>query len=433
MSSDDKAQLTLAGDQLGRQHFVERLTKYIVAVADSDVLPAGRVIAINAPWGAGKSWVAERLVGHLASEQQIGREAIYVNAFQFDFHQDPFAVLASAILSKAKGSASNKAGLREAAKKVLTGVLPAAAKGVAKATAKRLIGDDGIEEVTDALADSTEKAVDAMLDTFTEAQQSSEAFRSKLQALAQSGGGPLVIIIDELDRCRPTFALELLERIKHLFDVPNVVFLLFFHRAALASAICQMYGSDINTDAYLRKFVSVNLDLPSASIDNSGSSRDEKAAFIHDFLRTAFPAPKSQEQQDFRHGLAELAPLFNATLRDVQTVMLMSSLLGRKLEAEGQLGAYVLLLKLFVPLVLDGMRKREPTEFKAEVTRFGSSGPFADRPIWFRRLYAALRMESDPMNRVSMDPQERRECDEIVGFIVRSARSADLEHVRLSP
>jgi predicted KAP-like P-loop ATPase len=32
-------------------------------------------------------------------------------------------------------------------------------------------------------------------------------------------GKPLIIFIDELDRCRPLYAIECLERIKHIFGI----------------------------------------------------------------------------------------------------------------------------------------------------------------------------------------------------------------------
>ena len=50
-------------------------------------------------------------------------------------------------------------------------------------------------------------------------------------------GQPLVFIIDELDRCRPTFAIELLERVKHIFDVPNIVFVFGINRSELVKAL----------------------------------------------------------------------------------------------------------------------------------------------------------------------------------------------------
>jgi hypothetical protein len=76
-------------------------------------------------------------------------------------------------------------------------------------------------------------------------------------------GKPLVYMVDELDRCNPTFAVKVLERIKHLFDVPNVVFVLSIDKRQLACSVKGFYGSnEIDADEYLRRFIDVDYYLP---------------------------------------------------------------------------------------------------------------------------------------------------------------------------
>ena len=74
-------------------------------------------------------------------------------------------------------------------------------------------------------------------------------------------GYPLVFIIDELDRCRPTFAIELLERVKHIFDIPDMVFVFGINRDELCSSIQSVYG-EIDADTYLRRFFDMEFLLP---------------------------------------------------------------------------------------------------------------------------------------------------------------------------
>lgn len=64
-----------------------------------------------------------------------------------------------------------------------------------------------------------------------------------------------MFFIDELDRCRPTFAIELLERIKHLFDIQNIVFVLSIDKEQLEASTAAAYGSAINAPEYLRRFI----------------------------------------------------------------------------------------------------------------------------------------------------------------------------------
>jgi predicted KAP-like P-loop ATPase len=250
-------------DVLKRQGLADRLAKLIKVLAESEVVPAGRVIAVDSPWGSGKTWLAERLPSYLTEEMKIGR-CVYVNAFQFDFHHDPFAVLASAILNSCKEHNETTRKLRTAAGAVLKATLPGFGKGLVKVGAKS-IGID-VEMITDAISDAAgktaEKAVNHLLSSFEETTSSTIAFKARLLELAATSGGPLTVVVDELDRCRPDFALNLLERVKHLFDVQGVVFLLFVHTPAIHSAIRQTYGAGIDPAAYLRKFISITLQLP---------------------------------------------------------------------------------------------------------------------------------------------------------------------------
>ena len=70
----------------------------------------------------------------------------------------------------------------------------------------------------------------------------------------------MVFIIDELDRCRPTFAIELLERVKHIFDVPNIVFVFGINREELTKSLRSVYG-EIEAEEYLRRFFDMELRL----------------------------------------------------------------------------------------------------------------------------------------------------------------------------
>ena len=74
---------------------------------------------------------------------------------------------------------------------------------------------------------------------------------------------PLVIVVDELDRCRPTFAIELLERVKHVVGVPGVIFIFGINQKALEESIKVVYGN-IDAEDYLRRFFQYVMPLPQA-------------------------------------------------------------------------------------------------------------------------------------------------------------------------
>ena len=74
--------------------------------------------------------------------------------------------------------------------------------------------------------------------------------------------GKLIVFVDDIDRCRPTFAIELLERVKHIFDVDNVIFVLSIDKGQLAVSLKAIYGAGLKADAYLRRFLDLEYSLP---------------------------------------------------------------------------------------------------------------------------------------------------------------------------
>jgi hypothetical protein len=92
-----------------------------------------------------------------------------------------------------------------------------------------------------------------------------------LAQLAESLDKPLVFIIDELDRCRPDFAIRLIERIKHFFDIPKIVFILVMDKTQFSKVICHNYGYDKSLgEEYLDKFIDFQIPLPQINKNLSG-------------------------------------------------------------------------------------------------------------------------------------------------------------------
>lgn len=78
----------------------------------------------------------------------------------------------------------------------------------------------------------------------------------------------MIFIIDELDRCNPYYAVKVLERIKHLFNIPNIVFVLSIDKEQLSNSIRGYYGSDlIKADEYLKRFIDIEYTLPDPDVD----------------------------------------------------------------------------------------------------------------------------------------------------------------------
>lgn len=352
--------MDFTSDKLGRQKFADLLIDYAISLASAHSSPAGRVIAVDAPWGSGKSWIAKQLPEHTKQNPRVG-DCIYIDAFQFDYHQDPFAVVTSAILDTSKNHGVKASSLKQAAIQVLKVSLPTIGKGLIRVGGK-VVGTD-INEIFDAAVDAgseaSEKAIEHMLETFNQTKATTETFKNKLSELASANpdSGPLIIVIDELDRCRPSYALEMLERVKHLFDVPNVVFIFFIHSPALLSAINKTYGEEILASEYLKKFISVTISLPVA--EKSNYQYRDRSSFITKFIESTRGPTNCHLETEFRSALIEFGPIFNVSFRDIESAFLLRQLTPKKESFHQGILGYVMLLKLKEPKQFISLRNYE--------------------------------------------------------------------------
>ncbi len=244
-------------DLLGRREAVEVLSELLSHIEGPCVF------ALDAPWGTGKTSFLRMWSAHL---RQLGFAVAEFNAWETDFTGEPFAALTAELgrsLTRDSGSRLEKAlsGTRAAAIQVLKYTLPGA---IRLATAGALDLNPLIEgELGSGLAALAEE----QLQRYEQARDSIASFRTELSGLAaevnkDSAGHPLVIFVDELDRCRPSYAVELLEVAKHLFSVDNIIFVVSIDRRELGHSIRAIYGSDFDASGYLRRFFDVDYALP---------------------------------------------------------------------------------------------------------------------------------------------------------------------------
>lgn len=86
-----------------------------------------------------------------------------------------------------------------------------------------------------------------------------------LNSLLKERGNKLIILIDELDRCSPSYAVKMLERIKHYFDDDNIIFVFSTDLSQLTHTIKKFYGEGYDSCRYLNRFFDLRLRLPNVN------------------------------------------------------------------------------------------------------------------------------------------------------------------------
>ena len=87
-----------------------------------------------------------------------------------------------------------------------------------------------------------------------------------LDSVLAEKGNRLVIFIDELDRCKPSYAVQLLERIKHYFSNDRITFVFSINTSELQHTIKRYYGNDFDSGRYLDRFFDLRISLPPANM-----------------------------------------------------------------------------------------------------------------------------------------------------------------------
>ena len=258
-------------DQLQRQGSIEALTNVL------GNLEGPCVIAVDAGWGMGKTTFLRMWAQHLRNKQF---PVVEFNAWETDFTWDPFSALWSELAAQL-GEQPNRDSytlLSDLARK-LSPVLRVGSVGTGIASgaleqSELAMAATSASEIMHHMANASDSNTEEDNDQtpfleapYRQAKELLENFQTSLQENAQSlaehnGGRPLVVFIDELDRCRPTYAIELLETAKHLFSVDRIVFVLCLDREQLAHSVKAVYGSDFAANGYLRRFFDIDYRLP---------------------------------------------------------------------------------------------------------------------------------------------------------------------------
>lgn len=258
----------LPADAMNRASHARFLTSLLLSKSETGCY----VLNLNASWGAGKSWFLRRWQAEISSVYPT----VYVDAWKNDHLQDPLLNVVAEI-RRSLIARTDKAALDSRLLKGTWRLFKAVAPEVTKALLKSRLGIDS-DSLAKILSDNSSadvgaKLVEAALQAHDEAGNSVEEFREGiagwLRAVINTASPPLsyplFVFIDELDRCRPTYAVEMLETIKHIFSIEHVVFVIATDKAQLQHSIRAIYGSGFDSRLYLDRFFNRSVTLNEVS------------------------------------------------------------------------------------------------------------------------------------------------------------------------
>lgn len=284
--------------QIIENNYIDR-NKYLNGLLNIlNTINESKIIALDGEWGSGKTWFVKSLEYLLNNDinmkiNEINIDTLknvknkymtfYYNAWEND---DASSAMLSLIYKLVNDSCLQKENDK-------TGMVPRILNTLIK------YATNGAVDVKNDLFGEqwTNKQI---TDEIKTSEEIKDTFRELINNLLIENKNKILIMIDEIDRCKPTFAIDLLENIKHFYDDKRIVFLVSTNNKQLSASVCKVYGEKYDGDTYLDKFFDLNLELPNNYIEKYIMAIDEN---------------KSSSQYSAK-SCREIAKYYNFTMRE---------------------------------------------------------------------------------------------------------------------
>ncbi|EGQ8139788.1 KAP family P-loop NTPase fold protein [Vibrio cholerae] len=306
-------------DKLGRAKYATFLTKLLASqgfdkTRNPDEQKRNYVLNLNAEWGSGKTYFLKRWSEDLKEHYPV----VYIDAWKKDYSDDPLMTVVSSIIEQLRKQAGKDKDAKEfRVPRKLIGLLKAAAPGIGRGLFKRYVGIDPVEimnadddnenlgsikgENGKDLVDENGKPIDMsfaaseavkyLIDEHDAKSAAIESLKTSVFEWVTAVTGikkkelPAFIFIDELDRCRPSYAVEMLETIKHIFDISGVVFVVATDTEQLQHAVKVVYGDGFDANIYLGRFFNSRYSLKAPNLENFLDVHSDVSRLSGDYFR----------------------------------------------------------------------------------------------------------------------------------------------------
>lgn len=255
--TDTEIKEYLTSNAIGRNKQLKTLLKLLNAQANSS---ATSVLGIDGKWGTGKTVFAKQLLA-LNNEANISLKDItkksiddfsskyytyYFNAWENDYIGDPLQAM---LLDMSESDSDSY--LAKGAKNALKAIRPA----------------ELIKQVTYGAIDPSKIGTNELCDVAKTARSKECAIKAMITDFKNTHEKQILFIIDEIDRCKPSFAVGLLETIKHYFEISGCSFLIMLNSEQLVHTIRKYYGEEFDAAGYLERFFDLTFTLSQVDID----------------------------------------------------------------------------------------------------------------------------------------------------------------------
>lgn len=278
---------------------------------ENELNSSTKVISIDADWGYGKTTFMKYLENKLTENDFI---VLNFNAWINDYEKDPLSIFIKELMPQIiKANKEDFNEIKQYTDKIKT-FLSVANNVIALTTrAFPQIPELDIVNFIEKIKKDKEKILSSDSETIkisieeTGTKKLQNDFIEALKSITPESNKKIIILIDELDRCRPNFAIELLERIKHFFDLDQYLFILTICRKQLKESVKQIYGNGFEDTGYFRRFFDYEFYLPAPNrnefIKNSFKNNNNGSISIEQQIMTTLAKIKTLSLRDLNNAI----------------------------------------------------------------------------------------------------------------------------------
>ena len=419
----DEIKRLLSIDSLKRNKNLEVIMRFLSNLENQMVLN------LDDDWGTGKSVFLKQL-GYLGNANELNENILnintgvinsfqskynvfYFNAWEHDLYDNPLESLIYSLLMKIVEIENGKK-IQEQTVKKISKILRKI--GILSVNAMIKTITNGSVELADFHHEDTDPVQE-----ITSIEMKRNAINELLDELLKNSDKKLLIIVDELDRCKPSYAVRLLEVIKHFFVNDDIVFLFGSNKKELSETVRHEYGQEFNGYKYLNRFFDFEFMLP--KIKES------------DYISLRLGSPETSSFS-YKESLA-VCQYFNFSMRDINKYCTLCNVLTHYFKTNDDFYEKKLVIKYLLLLYAIGSRIDDINRFNRFLSGDGldeliqfyeSNQQFHDRIILrnmnqetialeeLKKIYKLINMDEDEQI-ISFDRDDVQAIKEMIDIL----------------
>jgi len=249
-------------DLIGLEDFSNQLKTFMDT--EIDFVEGSLVVALTSKYGSGKTTFLQMWKSLLedTNDKDNKTHVISLNAWESDYYGDPLFAIISAMVNALSKDGKSTDKLVSAVKDVGWFSTALGGQVVNKFTGIDPVAAGKLAEHKKSRRDNSDKLIPDAFSAYEARRNAMITLKNAISEFVSSSKPKVLFLVDELDRCRPDYAISYLETIKHIFDIKGAVFIIAADRNHLENSAKTAFGQQLDFEEYYRKFVHREVTLP---------------------------------------------------------------------------------------------------------------------------------------------------------------------------